>query len=59
MKLKKEFAEAIVSDMIFDDGHQAECCSCNSFGDYPDNIQHVDSCIVLKARSFLKEVSEE
>ena len=58
MKLKKEMAEAIVNDMILDDGEQAECISCSSFGNYPNNINHTDSCIVLKARKFLREVGE-
>lgn len=60
MSLIKEFAEAIVNDVVVDDGHTgAECNSCNSFGDYPDNIQHIENCIVLKAKSFLKEVNGE
>jgi len=57
MTLKKEMAEAIINDMIIDDGDQAECISCNSFGDYPGNVNHTSNCIVLKAKSFLQENS--
>lgn len=53
-KLAKEFAEAIVNDMVVDDGDCAECLSCNSFGEYPDRISHTSSCIVLKAKDFLQ-----
>lgn len=55
MKLKKEMAEAIVNDMILDDGNNAECVSCGSFGYGPADIQHTSSCIVVKAKSFLLE----
>lgn len=59
MDLKVRMAEAIVNDFIFDDGHVAECLACNSFGDFPGNINHTSSCIVLEAKSFLKELENE
>lgn len=56
MSLKKRMAEAIVNDFIVDDGDSAECLSCTSFGDYPENIKHTSSCIVVEAKVFLREV---
>ena len=50
-----EFAEAIVNDFIIDDGDEAQCLSCNSFGEYPERIKHTSVCIVLKAKQFLQE----
>lgn len=58
--LTKEFAEALIYDLISDDGRQgAECLSCNSFGAYPDLIKHTTACVVPKAKLFLKEINGE
>jgi len=54
-EVAKEFAEAIVNDMIVDDGDCAECLSCNSFAEYSERIKHTSSCIVLKAQQFLQD----
>jgi hypothetical protein len=57
LKLKKEMAEAIVSDFMTDEDQGSMCLSCGSFGAYPDIISHTSSCIVLKAKAFLLEVN--
>lgn len=59
MELKKDFAESIMNDMVIDNGDNAQCLACNSFGDYPDNVKHTSVCIVLKAKSFLREINGE
>ena len=51
----KEYANAIVNNMIIDDGYGAECLACQSFSEYKEMINHTSSCIVLDAKNFLKD----
>jgi len=49
----KEYANAIVDNMVIEDDRGAECLYCQSFSEYSDIICHTSSCIVLDAKNFL------
>lgn len=56
MELKRELAEAVANDFIYDDGETFQCLSCSAFGEFAGNIKHTSACIVPKANLFLNEL---
>lgn len=62
-ELMKKMAETLVYDLVVDSGKDgkdpnnigfAECLICDSFGSYPENVRHTDSCIFHQAKEYLE-----